>query len=640
MAQAHTRRGPGGSGGPHHGAGIKGDKPKSFRATANRLLSYLKSHWFGLLIVVICILLAASATIYSGVFLGSIIDNNLMPMLKSGDTDFAPLAILITRYAIIMVSGAFATYIYSRIMLNISQRVLKLIRDQMFTHMEGLPLRYFDTNGHGDIMSRYTNDIDAMVNLLTQSLPQVIANTLQMIGVFVAMLILSWQLTAITVATLFLMFLALKVLGSNSSKYFSKQQKSLGAENAYIEEMTSGLKTVKVYNHEDVVKKNFDKLNEELCYNTTKANTYSNVFMPVMQGLGYVQYALIGVVGAILGVNGMWGITLGIIVSFLQLSRSLSEPLTRLGQQVNAVVQAVAGAERVFNLIDESIEEDKGTVELVNACFDNEGKLIASEKCTGKWAWKNADDSYIPLCGDVKLNNVDFSYNTGKQILHGVNVYAHPGQVVAFVGSTGAGKTTITNLINRFYEVEKGEILYDGIPLKNIKKDSLRKSLGMVLQDTSLFSGTIKENIRFGKLDATDEEVIAAAKLANADFFISLLPEGYDTFLNGDDNLLSVGQRQLLSIARAAIANPPVMILDEATSSIDTRTEAHVQEGMNRLMEGKTVFIIAHRLSTIRNCDVIMVMEEGRIIERGSHKELLDARGAYFALYTGKKQLA
>jgi ATP-binding cassette subfamily B protein len=637
MAQSHTRRGPGG--GPH-GIGMKGDKPKSFRGTSKRLLSYLKSYWFGLLIVVICIMLAASATIYSGIFLGSIIDNNLIPMLRSGVTNFAPLAILITRYAIIMVSGAIAIYIYSRIMLNIAQKVLKVIRDQMFTHMEGLPLKYFDTTGHGDIMSRYTNDIDAMVNLLTQSLPQVIANTLQMIGVFVAMLVLSWQLAAITVGTLFLMFMVLKVLGSNSSKYFSKQQKSLGAENAYIEEMTSGIKTIKVYNHEEFVKKNFDKLNEELCDNTTKANMYSNIFMPVMMGLGYVQYALLGVVGAIFGVNGMWGITLGIIVSFLQLSKSLTEPLARLGQQVNAVVQAVAGAERVFNLIDEEIEEDLGTVELVNLCLNNENNLIASEECTGKWAWKKKDDSFIPLHGDVKLKDVDFSYNPGNQILHGVNVYAHPGQVVAFVGSTGAGKTTITNLINRFYEVEKGEILYDGIPVKDIKKDSLRRSLGMVLQDTSLFSGTIKENIRFGKLDATDEEVINAARLANADFFISLLPEGYDTFLNGEDNLLSVGQRQLLSIARVAIANPPVMILDEATSSIDTRTEAHVQEGMNRLMKGKTVFIIAHRLSTIRNCDVIMVMEDGRIIERGSHKELLDAQGAYYALYTGKKQLA
>jgi ATP-binding cassette subfamily B protein len=637
MAQSQTRRGPGH--GPH-GVGIKGDKPKSFRNTTKRLMSYLKVHWFGLLVVVVCIVLAAAATIYSGIFLGSIIDNNLLPMVKSGDTDFAPLAFSITRYAIIMIGSAVATYLYSRIMLNISQKVLKVIRDQMFTHMEGLSLKYFDTNGHGDIMSRYTNDIDAMVNLLTQSLPQVIANTLQMIGVFVAMLILSWQLTAITVATLFLMFMALKILGSNSSKYFSKQQKSLGAENSYIEEMTSGIKTVKVYNHEDTVKKNFDVLNEELCNNTTKANTYSNVFMPVMQGLGYIQYALLAVVGAILGVNGLWGITLGIIVSFLQLSRSLTEPLTRLGQQVNAVVQAIAGAERVFNLIDEPFEEDKGTVELVNVCLDTEGKQILSEECTGKWAWKKDDNTFVPLCGDVKIKNVDFSYSPEKQILHNVDVYAHPGQVVAFVGSTGAGKTTITNLINRFYEVANGEILYDGISIKDIKKDSLRRSLGMVLQDTSLFSGTIKENIRFGKLDATDEEVVSAAKLANADFFISLLPDGYDTFLNGEDNLLSVGQRQLLSIARAAIANPPVMILDEATSSIDTRTEAHVQEGMNRLMKGKTVFIIAHRLSTIRNCDVIMVMENGRIIERGSHKELLEAQGAYYELYTGKKQLA
>lgn len=636
MAQPQVRKGPGN----HHGPGVKGEKPKAFKATTKRLLTYLKSHWFGLLIVSLCIILASGATIYSGIFLGSIIDNNLVPMIKSGDTNFTPLAFEITKYAIIMIASAFATYSYSRIMLNISQRVLKVIRDQMFSHMENLPLKYFDTNGHGDIMSRYTNDIDAMVNLLTQSLPQVIANSIQMIGVFVAMVFLSWQITILTVVMLFLMFMALKVLGANSSKYFSKQQKSLGLENAYIEEMTSGIKTVKVFNHEATVKKNFDILNEELCNNTTKANIFSNVFMPVMQGLGYFQYALIGVVGAILGVNGMWGITLGIIVSFLQLSRSLSEPLTRLGQQVNAVVQAIAGAERIFNLIDEPFEEDKGTVELVNVCLDEKGKQIISEKCTGKWAWKVDDNNFVPLCGDVKLKNINFSYSPEKEILHNVDVYANPGQVVAFVGSTGAGKTTITNLINRFYEVQTGEILYDGIPVKNIKKDSLRRSLGMVLQDTSLFSGTIKENIRFGKLDATDEEIVAAAKLANADYFISLLPDGYDTFLNGEENLLSVGQRQLLSIARTAIANPPVMILDEATSSIDTRTESHVQEGMNRLMEGKTVFVIAHRLSTIRNCDVIMVMDNGRIIERGSHKELMEAKGSYYALYTGKKQLA
>lgn len=635
MAEARKRvPGPG-----PHGAMGKVEKPKSFGRTTNRLLSYLKVHWFGLLFVVVCIIIAAAATIYSGIFLGTIIDNNLLPMLKSGDKDMSSIAYEIIKYAIIMIGGSLATYIYSRIMLNISQRVLRVIRDEMFEHMESLPLKYFDSNGHGDIMSRYTNDIDAMVNMLTQSLPNVFSNTLQMVGVFVAMIVLSWKLTAVVVVTLVAMASVLKLLGSSSSNYFSKQQKSLGKENAFIEEMTSGIKTVKVYNHEGEVKKNFDKLNTELCENTTKANIYSNVFMPVMQGLGSLQYALLGVVGGILISRGMWAITLGIVVSFLQLSKSLTDPLARLGQQVNAVVQAIAGAERVFSLIDEPCEDDKGTVELVNACEDSDGVLRPCEKCTGKWAWKRTDGEIVPLKGDVHLKDVNFSYNSDKQILHDINVYAHPGQIVAFVGSTGAGKTTITNLINRFYEIEKGEIIYDGINVKEIKKDSLRRGLGMVLQDTCLFSGTIKENIRFGKLDATDEEVVAAAKLANADFFISLLPDGYDTYLKGEDNLLSVGQRQLLSIARAAIANPPVMILDEATSSIDTRTEAHVQEGMARLMDGKTVFVIAHRLSTIRNCDVIMVMENGEIIERGTHEELLDLKGSYFSLYTGKKQL-
>lgn len=622
-----------------HAIGRKGAKPKNFKNTAYRLLSYLRKYWVGLLVVVICILLSAAAVIVSGIFLGRIIDSNLLPMIKSGDTNFTPLAIKIVKYGILIMVGTIASYIYSRIMLFIAQRVLKIIRDEMFSHMQKLPLKYFDTNGHGDIMSRYTNDIDAMVNLLTQSLPQVFSNILQMVGVFAAMLILSWQMTIVVVLTLGVMLVVIKLLGSLSSNYFSKQQASLGKVNAYIEEIASGIKTVKVFNREQNVKEEFNILNEELCKNTTKANSFSNIFMPVLQGLGYVQYVILAIVGGLLGINGLWGITLGIIVSFLQLSRNLTDPLSRLGQQINSVVQAIAGAERVFELIDENVEEDNGNVVLVNVCIDDDGKLVENQKCTGNWAWKRGNE-LILLQGDVQLKNLDFSYNKETQILHDINVYAHKGQTVAFVGSTGAGKTTITNLINRFYDVEQGEILYDGINVKDIKKDSLRRSLGMVLQDTSLFSGTIKENIKFGKLDASDEEVIAAAKLANADSFIALLPNGYDTFLNGEDNLLSVGQRQLLSIARAAIANPPVMILDEATSSIDTRTESHVQVGMYRLMKGKTVFIIAHRLSTIRNCDVIMVMENGRIIERGSHDELLKAKGAYYNLYTGKQQLA
>lgn len=622
-----------------HGIAVKGPKPKNFKNTTIRLSTYLKKYWVALIVVVICILVSSFSYIVSGVFLGRIIDNNLMPMLKSGNTDFTPLAIDIIKYGILIIIGTISVYIYSRIMLFIAQRVLKVIRDDMFSHMQSLPLKYFDAKPHGDIMSHYTNDIDAMVNLLTQSLPQVFSNSLQIVGIFIAMIILSWQMTIIVFITIGLMLFVIKLLGSSSKTYYSKQQESLGIVNSYIEEITSGIKTVKVFNKEQSIKEEFNKINDELCKNTIKANSFSNIFMPILQGLGYVQYVILAIVGGFFGIHGMWGITLGIIVSFLQLSRNLTEPISRLGQQVNSIVQAIAGAERVFELIDEKVEEDSGSVILVNAYKDENGNLVECEKCCNTWAWKR-DNILIPLKGNVELNQLDFSYEKDNQILHAINVYAHQGQKIAFVGSTGAGKTTITNLLNRFYDIDTGEILYDGININEIQKASLRRSLGMVLQDTCLFSGTIKENIKLGKLDASDEEVIAAAKLANADFFISLLPDGYDTYLDGESNLLSVGQRQLLAIARAAILNPPVMILDEATSSIDTRTEALVQLGMDRLMKGKTVFIIAHRLSTIRHCDVIMVMENGEIIERGSHEELIKLKGTYYKLYTSQKQLS
>lgn len=603
-------------------------KLNNLKGTIFRLFNYLKPHSFKLIVVGICILISSASLIFFGIILGDIVDNGIVPLIGKATPDYSYFYYLIPRLVGIMFLGIVCSYLYSRIMLNVSQSVLRTIRNEMFVKMQKLPLSYFDTKEHGDIMSRYTNDIDAMVNLLTQSLPQLFNNSIQIIGVIIAMLILSWQLSIIVFVSILFMYFLITVLGEKSGNYFAKQQSSLGKENAYIEEMIAGVKVVKVFNREDKIKEKFDQLNEELCENSTKANMYANIFMPIIHGFGYVQYVILAFAGGYLAVNGLWGITLGKIVSFLQLSKNLTDPVSQIGQQVNAVVQAFAGAERVFELIDEKGETDPGLVELVKIKSDT----------SDYFAWKS-ENNLIKLQGNVDFANINFSYIKDKPILKNISLSAKSGQTIAFVGSTGAGKTTVTNLLNRFYDIDEGRIIYDGIDIKNIKKDSLRKSLGIVLQDTNLFTGTIKENILFGNLDASDEEVIKAAKLANADDFISLLPNGYDTLIDGSNNSLSMGQRQLLSIARAVIADPPVLILDEATSSIDSRTEAKIQEGMKRLMVGRTVFIIAHRLSTIRNSDTILVIENGEIVERGSHSQLLNSKGYYYRLYKGLSRL-
>ncbi|MGD6731147.1 MAG: ABC transporter ATP-binding protein [Pleomorphochaeta sp.] len=620
------------------GAHGKGAKPKSFKKTSLRLLKYLAPYKFKLILVFICIILAATTTIASSVFLRFIIDYGITPLLGVENPDFSYFYKTVPIFAAVLLIGVGAMYYYSKAMVKISQKVLKTLRDQMFEHMQSLPLIYFDTNGHGNIMSRYTSDIDAMVNLLAQSLPQLLLGLLQFIGILIAMLLTSWRLSIVAFTLLAGMLVVVQLLGKASGKYFSKQQQSLGEVNSYIEEMTAGQKEVKVYNQQNEVNKRFDKLNNKLFENSRKASSLANIFMPITTGLSYVQYVILAMVGGLLALSGYSTITLGVIVSFLQLSRNLAQPVSSLGQQLNSLMLAIAGAERIFDLIDEESEGDLGHIELVNTMVDKDDRIVECKEKTCHWAFKDGD-KYTLLHGEVELKDVNFSYVKDKQILKNINVKAMAGHNIAFVGSTGAGKTTITNLINRFYDIDSGAIYYDGINIKDIKKADLRRALGFVLQDTSLFSGTIKENIRYGNLDASDEEVIKAAKLANADHFISLLEDGYDTFLDGEDNLLSVGQRQLLAIARCAVANPPVMILDEATSSIDTRTEMIVQEGMNKLMEGRTVFVIAHRLSTIRNSDVIVVLEHGEIIEMGNHNELLKKKGAYYNLYTGLTKL-
>lgn len=617
--------------------GGKKDKPKSLKKTTLRLFKYLAPYKVKLIIVLFCILLASSTTIASSVFLRFIIDNGITPLIGVENPSFAYFYKTVPIFAAILLLGVFSMYYYSKQMVIISQKILKTLRNEMFIHMQSLPLTYFDTNGHGNIMSRYTSDIDAMVNLLSQSLPQLLLGLLQFVGILIAMLLTSWRLSIIAFILLGGTLFIVKIIGQASGKYFSKQQASLGAVNGYIEEMVAGQKEIKVFNQQDKVNLKFDEFNKDLCSNTTKANSLANIFMPLMTGLSYVQYVILAIVGGLLGINGYTSITLGVLVSFLQLSRNLSQPVASLGQQINSLMLALAGAERIFDLIDENSEEDKGYIELVNARFEN-NNIVECSEATCNWAFKD-NDKLTLLNGEVELKDVDFSYSKEKQILKKINVIAKAGQNIAFVGSTGAGKTTITNLINRFYDIDSGAIYYDGINISNIKKSDLRRALGFVLQDTNLFSGTIKENIRYGNLKASDEEVINAAKLANAHHFINLLEDGYDTYLDGEDNLLSVGQRQLLAIARCAIANPPVMILDEATSSIDTRTEKIVQEGMNKLMEGRTVFVIAHRLSTIRNSDIIVVLENGEIVEMGNHNQLLANKSRYYNLYTGLTKL-
>ena len=611
--------------------------------TLKRLLSYITKYYKKqFIIVIICIILSAVASVSGSLFLQTLIDNYITPLLSTPNPVFTDLFKAICSLGLIYVVGIISTYIYNRTMAIVSQGVLKTIRDEMFSKMQTFPISYFDTNTHGDIMSHYTNDADTLREMISRSLPQLITSFVSIIAIFCSMLYVSVPLTIFVLFFVFLMLQVIRKVAGRSSTYFVAQQKSLGKVNGYIEEMMNGQKVIKVFTHEEKAKEGFDKINEELCDSMTKANKYANVLMPALNNLGNVEYALVAIIGGFLAISGTAPLTVGGIASFLQLSKNFNQPIMQVSQQLNLVIMALAGAERIFELMDQEPEEDNGNVTLVNANIDEKGNITEADHKTHKWAWKipNEDGTckYVELKGHVELENVTFSYDK-EEVLHNISLYAKPGQKIAFVGATGAGKTTITNLINRFYEIKSGKITYDGIDIKNIKKADLRNSLGMVLQDTNLFTGTIKENIKYVTDNATDEDVIKAAKIANADEFIRRLPNGYDTMISGNGSNLSQGQRQLLSIARAAINDPPVMILDEATSSIDTRTEKIVQDGMDKLMEGRTVFVIAHRLSTVRNSKAIMVMDHGRIIERGEHDALIAQKGVYYQLYTGAFEL-
>lgn len=618
--------------------------------TVKRLMGYLGKHKAKLILVILCIALSALAAAGSSLFLGKLIDDYISPLLLMSVPDYSELIRVIVLMAVIYMVGVVSGLLYNRLMAVISQSVLKEIRDEMFEHMQTLPIRYFDTHTHGDVMSHYTNDTDTLRQMISQSVPQVISSVVTIISVLIMMLVLSIPLTIFVVIAVFLILQVTGKVTAKSGSYFVKQQVAIGNLNGYIEEMINGQKVVKVFCHEEQAKQGFNKKNEELCANATAANRYANILGPITNNMGYILYVLIAIVGGALGIykvtnislTGIGTVTLGTIASFLQLSRNFMQPLGQVSQQLSSVVMALAGASRIFELIDEEPEADDGFVTLVNVEKVN-GELKETKERTRLWAWKYPKEdgtaTYTELKGHVVLDNVDFGYTPEKIVLHNIDIYAEPGQKVAFVGATGAGKTTITNLINRFYDIADGKIRYDGININKIKKSDLRRSLGVVLQDVNLFTGTVMENIRYGRLNATDEECIAAARLANADSFIRMLPEGYNTVLEGDGSGLSQGQRQLISIARAAVADPPVMILDEATSSIDTRTESIVQKGMDALMEGRTVFVIAHRLSTVKNSDVIMVLEQGNIIERGSHDRLIEKRGKYYQLYTGAFEL-